>query len=231
MDRNAKGSQKALALIKFFSKEEHYLAFKSGLLLLRTPHFYRTCEDPGRGDRSESCLGYWDKGLGHEMPDIVRDGSSMDMTEVKSVLVYPVDEQFDAWLQSWCLIGPYNDFEGSLQRMIDEFGPYFVLLPAEHVESFATLLENTSGAAVRYGLVRYSDNPLERSLTVKDFKYSYQKEFRFFVGECRKGETQDKHIQLEGLDNILSNAQSLKIASPSGVITYCSVGQKKIVTA
>jgi len=58
MDQNFKGYQRALALIKFFSKEEHYLAFRNGNLLLRTPHFYRTCEDLGRGDRNESCLGY-----------------------------------------------------------------------------------------------------------------------------------------------------------------------------
>jgi len=231
MDRNATGSQSALALIKFFSKEEHYLAFKQGDLLLRTPHFYRTCEDPGRGDRNESCLGYWDKELGHEMPNIMRGGSAMDMAEVKSVLIYPAHEQNDAWLQSWCLIGSDNDFEASLQKMIDEFGTYFVLMPAKHIESFAASLEHASGAAVRYGLVQYSDNPLNRSLTVKDSKYNYQKEFRFFIGECRKGETQDKNVQLKGLNNILSDAQSLKLASPSGQITYFSLGQQKVVTA
>lgn len=231
MDRNAKGSQRAFALIKFFNKEEHYSAFKNGEFLLRTPHFYRICEDPGRGDRNESCLGYWDKSLGHEIPNIVRDGSPIDMTDVKSVLIYPASEQKDAWLQSWCLISSDNDFEASLQQMIDEFGTYFVLLPAQHIESFATSLEHASGAAVRYGLIQYSDNPLDRSLTVKDSKYSYQKEFRFFIGECHKGETQDKTVRLPGLNMLLSDAQSLKLVSPSGKTTYFGLGYKNVVTA
>jgi hypothetical protein len=230
MDRNVKGSEKALALIKFFSKEEHYLAFRNGNLLLRTPHFYRTCEDPGRGDRNESCLGYWDKGLRHQMPNLVRDGSPMDMADVKSVLIYPADEQQDAWLQSWCLIGPHNNFEESLQRMVDEFGSYFVLLSAKDIDAYTNLLEQASGSAVRYGLVQYSSDPLDRSLTVKDSEYSYQKEFRFFIGQCQKGETEDKKIQLKEIDNILSNAQSLKLESSSGKTTYFSLGYNKVIT-
>lgn len=48
------------------------------------------------------------------------------------------------------------------------------------------LVNQASGSQVRYGFVQYSDNPLDRSLTVKDSKFGYQKEFRFYVGECRK---------------------------------------------
>lgn len=230
MKQNLKDSQRALALIKFFSKEEHYLAFKNGVSLFRTPHYYRSCEDLGRGDTTESCLGYWNKELGHEMPNLLRDGLPLDMTDVKSILIYPAHEQHDAWLQSWCLIGSDNRFEESLQRMIDEFGPYFVLLEAKNIHAYANLLEHASGSAVHYGLVQYSGNPLDRSLTVKDSKYDYQKEFRFYLGECKKDETQDRKIQLEGLDNLLSNAASLKLTTSSGKNTYFSLGGKKVVS-
>ncbi|MDC8446634.1 MAG: hypothetical protein LV471_12020, partial [Nitrosomonas sp.] len=68
MNQKPESSQQAVALIKFFSEEEHYLSFKSGCSILRTPHFYRRLEDIGRGDRSESCFGYWDKGLRNKIP-------------------------------------------------------------------------------------------------------------------------------------------------------------------
>jgi hypothetical protein len=231
MSRNVKYSQKAVALIKFFSEEKHYLAFKNGHSLLRTPHYYRCCEDLGRGDRNESCLGYWDRDLGDVMPHIKRDGSSIDMTEVKSVLIYPAHEQRDAWLQSWCLIGPDNRFEETLQRMIDEFGSYFALLPATNIDAYVNLLKKASGLAVRYGLVQYSQNPLERSLTIKNSSFSYQKEIRFYLGECEKDERLDKNLHLEGLDNLLSDAASLKLTNSSGDITYFCLGQKKVVSA
>jgi hypothetical protein len=231
MDRNTKNSHKALALIKFFSKEKHCLAFKNGISILRTPHFFRSCEDVGRGDSSESCLGYWDRSLGHEMPKLVRDGSPMDMTDVRSVLIYPANEQQDSWLQSWCFIGPDNKFEESLQQMIDEFGPYFVLLIAKDINAYAALLEKASGLAVRYGVVQYSNNPLDCSLTVKDSKFSYQREFRFYLGDCAKDETRDKNLKLEGLDDLLSDTQSLKLETSTGKITYFALGRKKVVLA
>ena len=229
MTNTADNSQHAVALIKFFSEEKHYLAFKDGYSFFRTPHYFRKREDVGRGDRSESCLGYWDKALGDQMPNLVKNGEPIDLENAQSVLIYPVHEQKDSWLQSWCVIGPHNDFEQSLERMLEEFGTYFVVLPAKYIITYANLVSQASGEQVRYGLVQYSDNPLDRSLTVKDYKFSYQKEFRFYVGQCEKGEIQDKEFRLHRVNNILLEAGSLKIESPSGVVRYCSQGQKKVV--
>ena len=222
--------QKVVALIKFFSEEKHYLAFKDGCALFRTPHFYRTCEDIGRGDRSESCLGYWDKRLGDEIPTLVNNGCPVDIRNIENVLIYPAHEQQDAWLQSWCLIGPHNYFEQSLERMLNEFGAYFAILPAKNISTYAKLVSQASGMQVRYGLVQYSEDPLHRSLTVKDSKLNYQKEFRFFVGKCSKDEIQDKPLNLEGLNEILLNASTLQLKSSSGEITSCSLGHRTVVT-
>ncbi len=230
MTNNTENSQQAVALIKFFSTEKHYLAFKDGSSMFRTPHFYRKREDIGRGDRSESCLGYWDKGLGDQMPNLVSSSHQVDLKDAESLLIYPAHEEQDAWLQSWCVMGPYNEFEQSIERMLEEFGTYFVVLPAKNISAYANLVNQESGYRVRYGLVQYSDNPLDRSLTVKDSKFSYQKEFRFYVGECEKHEITDKEIGLQGINNILLEAASLKLESLSGEIKYCSLGRKEVVT-
>lgn len=197
--------------------------------MFRTPHYYRRREDIGRGDRSESCLGYWDKGLGHKMPSIITNGKQLKFENVESVLIYPAHEQKDAWLQSWCVFGPHNNFEQALELMLEEFGTYFAILPAKHISTYANLVAQSSGCQVSYGLIQYSDDPLDRSLTIKDSKFHYQAEFRFYVGECEKTEIQDKVIHLQGIDNILLNAGSLMFTSPDGEVRYCCLGQRKVV--
>lgn len=220
----------AVALIKFFSKRDHYLSFRKGTNLFRTPHYYRFDETVGRGDRSESCVGYWDRKLGDELPNIINNGSKVNLDGAQSILLYPATEQKDAWLQSWSVIGPHNNFENSLEQMLKEFGPYFVVLPASKINAYRHLLAKTSGCKVHMGLVGYSDNPLKRSLVVKDSKFSYQKEFRFLLSECSKGEMRDKKVQVQGINKLLLKASSLKLASLSGEVKYCSLGSHKVVT-
>lgn len=231
MNLNFEGAQQAVALIKFFEKKEHYELFKNGSSLFRTPHYYRTkCENVGRGDRAESCLGYWDLSLGDRMPNLIFDGVPKNIEGVQSLLVYPVHEQQDAWLQSWAMIGPHNNFENSLEQMLKEFGTYFVLLPASKISKYAQLVSTVSSLKVSYGLVEYSDDPLKRSLSVKDSRFSYQKEFRFYLGECSKGELQDKPLNLPCINELLLEASSLRLESPSGAVKYCSLGREKVVT-
>ncbi len=220
----------AVALIKFFSKRDHYLSFRKGTNLFRTPHYHRLDETVGRGDRSESCVGYWDRKLGDELLSIINNGSKVNLDGVQSILLYPASEQKDAWLRSWSVIGPHNNFENSLEQMLKEFGPYFVVLPAPKINAYRHLLAKTSGCKVHMGLVGYSDNPLKRSLVVKDSKFSYQKEFRFLLSECSKGEMRDKKVQVQGINKLLLKASSLKLASPSGEVKYCSLGSHKVVT-
>lgn len=230
MSDNPKLQIDAVALIKFFSRKEHYLSFKKGTNLFRTPHYYRKDKSIGRGDITESCFGYWDKALGDEMPNIIHNGDKVNFDDAQSLLIYPAAEQKDAWLQSWAVIGPHNDFENSLEKMLNEFGTYFVILPASKIIAYKHLLAKTSGCKVHMGGVSYSDNPLERSLVVKDSKFSYQKEFRFLLGECSKDEKRDKKIQLQGLNKMLLEASTLKLASPSGEVKYCSLGHQKMVS-
>lgn len=169
--------------------------------------------------------------MGDELPKISIDGRELDNINAESVLIYPASEQHDSWLQSWCVMGPHNGFEYSLERMLAEFGTYFVVLPATKISAYAQLLADASCSQVRCGSVRYSDDPLERSLTVKDSKFSYQNEFRFFVGECAKDEVQERVIPLQGVGKMLLEASSLQVKSPSGETRWCSLGHQKVVTA
>jgi len=230
MSDNSELRSQAVALIKFFSKKEHYLSFKKGTNLFRTPHYYRKDKSVGRGDRNESCIGYWDKKLGDEMPNIIHNGNKVNFDGAQSILVYPADEQKDAWMQSWAVIGPHNNFENSLENMLKEFGSYFVILPATKISTYRQLLAKTSGCKVHMGLISYSDDRLDRSLVVKDSKFSYQKEFRFFLSECSKDEMRDKKIQLQGINRMLLQASSLSLTSPSGEVKYCSLGHQKVVS-
>ena len=223
------GTDGVVALIKFFSEKSHYLAFRDGISLFRTPHFFRLRDDAGRSDRRESCAGYYDRTIGDEIPNIVVDGKVVDATSLKSVLIYPVTEQEDSWLQSWSVVGPSNDFEQSLDRMLAEFGTYFVVLPAANIDAYARLISQASGDVVRYGRIKYSDNPMDGSLTVKDAQFAYQTEFRFYVGQCEKCEVDDKKLLLSGVDRILTHADSLKFVSPAGMVKYCTLGQLKVV--
>lgn len=226
---NSEGSQSVTALIKFFSKKEHYLAFKNGSVLFRPPHYYRLRDDIGRSDRNESCVGYWNNELGDDMPQLFKNEKPIDPKDVKSILIYPLAEPKDSWMQCWSMIGPHNCFENSLEQMLCEFGTYFVILPAENISKYAKLLTKASGLKIAHGLVKYSEDPKKRSLSVKDSRLSYQKEYRFLVGTCDKDEVQEKRIENLNLEPILLEASSLKFESPSGEIRYCSLGNQKVV--
>jgi len=224
-------AHQAIALIKFFSEEQHYKDFKDGKSFFRTPHYYRTCKDKGRGDKNESCIGFWDQDLGDKLPEMVLDGKALNTSQAKSLLIYPPQEQEDSWLQSWCIVGPSNDFELSLQTMLDEFGPYFVVMPSQNISSYVNLIRNVSGENVGYGAVQYSGDPLKRSLTVKGSKLSYQKELRIYLGSCEKDEKKDRCLPLPGLSDSLLEAGSLRFGSPTGEVRYCSLGSGKVVQA
>lgn len=197
--------------------------------MFRTPHYYRKDRDVGRGDRSESCLGYWDRKQGDDIPRVETEYGALNTNDAETILIYPAHEQNDAWFQSWCVVGPDNEFEESLEQMLEEFGTYFVVLPAKNVIAYANRLAKASGMQVRFGAIKYSDNPLDRSLTVKDSKFGYQKEFRFYIGECYKDEVQDKTFQLEGMSSILLETRSLRLQSSDGKTRYCTLGRKEVL--
>ena len=47
------------------------------------------------------------------------------------------------------------------------------------------------------GKVTYSDKALNRSPICKDISYSYQREFRFLIGECRTNQVEGLRLNCE----------------------------------
>jgi len=228
---NPEDSMEAMSLIKFFSEEKHFQWLKDGYTMFRTPQHFRGCEDDGRGDKNESCILYWDGKSGDEIPQLQINGRAIDLSSLQSILIYPPHEQSDAWMQSWAVVGKFNNFELSLEQMLDEFGCYFAVLPAQNIKKYAAALQEASGLKVNFGFMRYTDNPLERSLSVKDQVFEYQKEFRFYLGSCDKNEIQHKEVRVAGMSNLLTGAGSLKFTSENGEVRYCSLGSKKVVVS
>ncbi|PHI37257.1 hypothetical protein CBQ28_09595 [Pseudoalteromonas sp. GCY] len=221
--------QTAYSLIKFFSCREHLESFKNGSVLFRTPHYYRLCEEIGRGDQAESCLGYWSRDSGHEFPEIYTEhGQALNLGSIKSLLVYPLKEQSDSWLQSWSIIGKYNKFENSIEKMLKDFGPYFVLLPAQNINKYVSAITKITGLKVEHGAIKYSNDIMEKSLSVKGQTFEYQKEYRFLLGECDKSCKDDLAVNISNMSTLLSNAKSLKFENPKGDILYCSTGEKRV---
>lgn len=212
-------------LMKFFSCEADKQKFLAGSVLLRPPHYFRTSLEAGRGDQFESCVGFYDKELGHKLPRLTENTGTLSLKDIKSILIYPVDEPYDAWMQSWCAVGTHNGFEDSLSLMLKKFGNHFVFLPANRIETYKKRLAKKTGLPVTGGLVQYTDDRKKGSLMTKSIHFEYQKEYRFLVGECSKGETKEYEIfQVGSLNKIVTKYKTFKFTKESGEIIYCSNG-------
>lgn len=111
-----------------------------------------------------------------------------------------------------CSRGPHNKFELSWQRIIKEFGKYFVVLPARNIERYADLIRNHTREDVRYGTMKYSSDQLNHSLTCKD-------------------SIEDKTLPLSRLNSLLEEVECMKITSPIGKVRYCSQGMGEVVVS
>lgn len=204
--------------------------FKRGEVLLRTPHYYRTHDEPGRADRFESCVGFYDKNRGHNLPKFEIPIDVQTLNDVQSVLIYPMNEPNDAWIQSWSAVGTHNNFEDSLSRMIKEFGSYFVFLPAKRIATYEQRLSKKSRLVVKSGLVEYTKDSSKRSLMMKTIDFEYQREYRFLVGECEKNYKEDLNIKVGNMQPILTEAMSFKFLKPDGTSIYCGIGDDKVLS-
>jgi hypothetical protein len=92
--------------------------FKQGDVLFRTHEFYRTHDDLGRAVQFKSCIGFYARDRGHLFPKLEDENNVLNLKDAKSLLIYPVTEPHDAWMQSWSAVGPYNFFEDILSKLL-----------------------------------------------------------------------------------------------------------------
>jgi hypothetical protein len=180
-------------LLKFFSKQDYLNDFLHGNLFCNTPHYYRNCPEPGVSDRFEACIGYFNKSLGQREPTINLDGKSLDLSKATEVFTFLDQDYYDSWLNCWFILEvPESESElislkKDLNRVLEEFGDDYVLLPSESFIPFHNLLSKTEHK-MRTGPVKYTDDDLTRGLFKKRPEFSYQREYRFAFGECDKSE-------------------------------------------
>lgn len=218
-------------LIKFFENIDYWQQFKAGLLYCNTPHYFRTIEEIGRSDPYESCIGYYNLARGDNPPKFTDGGGKiLNIEKAKQVVIHPLNEPSDGWLQCWAIVAPQNNFDDYLIRIVREFGPYFVYMPAQNIKKYIARIRKFNAESVEYGYVRYSSNPKECSLGVKRVDYEYQCEFRIVIGECDKFCKEHREFRVPPLTDLLLDFQSLKLEKPNGQITHFSFGQQTPIT-
>ncbi|WP_126788204.1 hypothetical protein [Aliidiomarina sedimenti] len=180
-------------LLKFFSRPEYLDDFLQGKLFCNTPHYYRNCYEQGISDRFEACIGYFSRSLDQRMPTIIMDGKKLDLSRATEAFTFLDQDYYDSWLSCWFILEvPESELEiislkRDLQRILQEFGDDYVLLPSESFIPFHSLLSKTEHR-MENGPVKYTDDDLTRGMFKKRSDFSYQREYRFAFDRCDKSE-------------------------------------------
>jgi hypothetical protein len=126
-------------------------------------------------------------------------------------------------------MGTHNNFDDSLAKMLKNFGKYFVFLEAKRIETYKQRLSKKSGLEATGRIVIYTCNSLKHSSIAKKQSLEFQKEFRFFLGECEKDNADEFYSKVGNLKPILTEIGSGKVTKPDGTITYFSVGHDDVI--
>lgn len=206
-----------LGIIKFFRNEEFLDKLVNGCFHCTPPEVYRLDEQKGVSDKFESCGFSYRKSRSD--PEIILHINDRRITDHTSLTVHNAQNK-DAWLHCWFTLRlPANEeglaqLKSDIARMKDEFGHHFAFVPAPSINNLICRLQQVSLKSVSYGEVRYNSNNSEWGSLCKAIEYSYQREFRFLVGECNANETRfhefNDPASFDGL--ILKNAE-IKIKS------------------
>jgi hypothetical protein len=186
-DDAAMSNGSRLGYLKFFRDVDKLKSFEDGLFYCNTPEFYRQSTDDGISDLHESCFHAYRKSRGDDAVKIQINGTKIEGITDSTTHLGGLK---DRWLHCWFSFDmPESDTEFDalyqrVQAMRKEFGENFAFIPSAHIRQFVNRLRSASDLNIEYGDVKYSDNKQEWSFACKSSKYSYQKEFRFVVGEC-----------------------------------------------
>lgn len=204
-----------LGIIKFFRDPNKLNALENGLFYCNTPEYYRFSSDEGISDLHESCTTAYRSSRG-DLPIKIKI-KGQEIEGLTAVTIYQGGTK-DRWLHCWFgLHIPQNESElnflaNDLNRMRKEFGVNFAFIPCDKIAAFVNHLETLSTYKVDHGFVRYSDSKMDWSYGCKPSAYSYQREYRFVIGECNH--TCVEHLELNsdlGFSNFILINQSIEI--------------------
>lgn len=186
-------------LIKFFKDREKLDSFLDGMFWCNTPEFYRLEDAAGVGDKNESCVHSY---------RAARDGAGATITingsppiELTSSTRHNYSEK-DRWMHCWFEWSlPNTDEDGirlvqDINRMMSEFGNLYTVLLNRDIGEFISRVDKVTDLNVGANNVRYSANREEWNSLCKDNCYSYQREFRFLLGECSVQEVEPQKLHI-----------------------------------
>ena len=201
------------ALIKW-GETEHLKSLLSGSLHLNPPEYFRM--NPGRafGDRDESCGYSYRSSRDAKPPKLIIAGKEVDgVTSITAVW----GGGANYYLHCWSALTIPRDTEelASLKRdvqlMRDEFGPAYVVLPANSIRTFLERIMQSDREKPICDLVDYRPDRNLWGPLCKDSRFSHQREFRFLIGKCGVGKQQSKQLAVGTLRDIMKMSPTVEI--------------------
>ena len=207
--------QSQFGLIKFFRDPEKLEALREGLFYCNTPEFYRFSGDEGVSDLHESCSHAYRKERGDEPIKLEVNGHEVGGI---TALTQHGSGFRDHWLHCWLKISIPEDEEGlkklgaDIDRMRGEFGTEYAFIPANYLPELLNRLQSVTDHKIVQGAVTYSSEILDWSAMCKPEGYSYQREYRFLVGECNHLSVEPLKIRYNGgFSDLISRSPELKM--------------------
>lgn len=177
-----------IGILKFFSNESFLDALISGTLYCNTPESYRLSKLEGVSDLNESCLFSFRPERGDD--DISLEINGKKISNIKRMTAHNPGLR-EGWLHCWMALEiPRNDDELEtlkidVTRLQKEFGRNYAFISYDIIEPFLNIIKSLFPEHhVVAGKVAYSQKSTDWSPSCKAISYSYQREFRFIVGEC-----------------------------------------------
>lgn len=176
-----------IGIVKFFNNDRYLDALIAGTLYCNTPEYYRQSKLEGVSDKNESCLFSFRPERGDD--DITLELNGVKIKDIKRLTAYNPEFR-EAWLQCWMTLEiPNNDEElialqNDVQRIQTEFGRIYAFIRYDKITPFLNAIKTLTDQQVIAGKVAYSEKSTDCGPNCKAISYSYQREFRFLIGEC-----------------------------------------------
>jgi len=154
----------------------------------------------GISDKNESCLFTYRQE--REDDEVILEVNGVEIKDVLQLTAYNPGIQ-DSWLHCWMALEiPKTDEEvealkEDVLRLQSEFGVYYSFVSCAQIPQFIEVIKTLTNYRVLSGKVSYSDKSTDWSATCKNASYSYQREYRFLVGECGSNHLEPLNLKYE----------------------------------
>ncbi|WP_432468133.1 hypothetical protein [Agarivorans sp. Z349TD_8] len=213
-----------VGIIKFFRDKDKLDQLVDGLFYCNTPEFYRLSDASGVSDHHESCANSFRKGRDSESIKLYING--FELPHIEKVTLH-TNEHKDRWMHCWfALTIPQTDIElraltDDINRMRDEFGCNYVFVEEKNIPILVGRLYTTTSLKIAHGLVKYSPNQFDWSAICKSDQYTYQREYRFLVGECSHSHVEPIKPKYDsGFSDLMYVNKKLELSSENQCLFY-----------